>query len=115
MPSERPQPQKSGMHPPEQLYTPGVVIIAVVDKDADEEMDSRCTNAETAKWTIRPMQHAESEKALKTTPTTAIQTPPGTTNELATMALSQDNSSPTASTSNVPGINATKSIRALHH
>jgi len=44
--------------------------------------------------------------------TLAVQTPPGTTNVLATTAVSQDPSSPAASTSNVPGINATKSTKA---
>jgi hypothetical protein len=86
----------------------------VADAEVDEETDARSTNAHTAKWTIIPPKHAERERTLKTTQTPvvhtpAVQTPPGTTNVLATTAVSQDTSSPTASTSNVPGINATKS------
>ena len=86
----------------------------LADEVVDEEMDARSTNAHTAKWTIFPLKHAERETTLKTTQTPAIQTPPGTTNELATTAVSHDTSSPTASTSNVPGINATKSTKAQH-
>jgi hypothetical protein len=95
------------------------VAVAVADEVAgaelDEETDTRGTKANTAKWTIIPPKHAERESTLKTTQTPVVQTPPGTTNVLATTAVSQDTSSPTASTSNVPGINATKSTRALHH
>jgi hypothetical protein len=87
----------------------------VADAEVDEEMDDRSTNAHTAKWTIIPPKHAERESTLKTIQTPASQTPPGTTNVLATTVVSQDTSSPTASTSNVPRINATKSTRALHH
>jgi len=54
-----------------------------------------------------PPKHAARESTLK-----IIQTPPEMTNELATTAVSQDTSSPTASTSNVPEINATKSTKA---
>jgi hypothetical protein len=85
----------------------------VADAEVDEEMDTRSTNAHTAKWAIIPLKHAERENALKTT--MLIHTPPGMTNKLATTAVPQDTSNPTASTSNVPGINAPKSTRALHH
>jgi len=105
------------MHPPVQPYTPIAEIVAEADKvadaEVDKETDARSTNAHTAKWTIIPPKHVERENALKTT--TAIQTPPGTINERATTAVSQDTSNPTASTSNVPGINPTQSTRALHH
>jgi hypothetical protein len=126
------------MHPAERPYTPLAEIMVVADKvadaEVDEETDARSTNAHTAKWTIIPPKHAERESTLKTTHTPAVQTlavqtpavqtpavqtpadqtPPRTTNVLATTAVSQDTSSPTASTSNVPGINATKSTRAQH-
>jgi len=110
------------MRPPDRPYTPVTEIMgvakAVVDevagKEVDEETDARSTNAHTAKWTIIPPKHAERESTLKMTPTQAIQTPPGMTNKLATTAVSQDTSSPTASTSNVRGINATKSTKAQH-
>jgi len=92
--------------------------------EVDEEKDARRTNAHAAKWTIIPPKHAERESTLNTTQTPAVQTPalqtqalqtpPGTTNVLGTTAVSQDTSSPTAFTSNVPGINTTKSTRALH-
>jgi hypothetical protein len=112
------------MQTPERPYTPVAEIVAVADEVADtdavEETDARSTNAHTAKWTIIPPKHAESESTLKTTQTPvvqtpAVQTPPGTMNVLATTGVSQDTASPTASTSNVPRINATKSTRALHH
>jgi len=91
----------------------------VADAEVDEETDARSTNAHTAKWTIIPPKHAERESTLKTTQTPAVQTPavqtpPGTTNVLVTTVVSQNTSSPTASTSNVPGINATKSTKAQH-
>ena len=102
------------MHPPERLHTPVAEIVAVADELTDEgvdqETDVRSTDAYTASWTIIPPKHAERENALKTT--TAIQTPPGTTSEHAITAVSQDTSRPTASTSNVPGITATKSTKA---
>jgi hypothetical protein len=99
------------MYPPERLYTPVAEIVAV----ADEETNARSTNAHTAKWTIIPPKHAERESTLKMTQTPAVHTVPGMTNVLATTEVSQDTSSLTASTSNVPGINTTKSTRALHH
>jgi len=86
----------------------------VADEEEDEEMDARSTKAHTAKWTIIRPKHAERESTLKTTQTLATQTPPGTTNELATTAVSQDTSSPTASTLNVPGINAIQRTKARH-
>jgi hypothetical protein len=52
---------------------------------------------------------------LKTTETLVIETPPGMTNELPTAADFLDTSSPNASTSSVPRINITYSIRVLHH
>jgi hypothetical protein len=108
---------KSEMRPPEQPYTPvaEIVVVAVAvadevaDAEVDEETDARSTNAHTAKWTIIPPKHAEKESTLK-----AIQIPPGTTSGHATTAVSQDTSKPTASTSNVPGINATRSTKAQH-
>jgi hypothetical protein len=113
---EPPNPKKSEMHPPEQHYTPMAETVAVadqvVDTEVDEETYARSTKAQTVKWTIIPPKHAEKVNPLKTT--MAIQKPPGTMNELATTAVCQDNSNPTASTSNVPGINTTMSTRALH-
>jgi hypothetical protein len=91
-------------------------IVAVADEVTDEEAEeatyARSTNADTGKWTIIPLKHVESENALKLTP--AIQTRPGTTSKHAITAVSQDTSRPTASTSNVPGINTTKSTMAQH-
>ena len=86
----------------------------VAGEEVDEETDARSTNPHTAKWTIIPPKHVERESTLTTTQTRAILTPPGTTNELVTTAVSQDTSSPTASTSNVRGINATQSTKAQH-
>jgi hypothetical protein len=85
-----------------------VEIVAV----ADEETDVRSTNAHTAKWTIIPPKRARRESVLKMTQKPAIQTE--TTNVHATTAVSQDTSRRTASTSNVPGINATELIKAQH-
>ena len=79
---------------------------------ADEETDVRSTSEHTAKWTIIPPKRAERETALKTTQKPAIQTE--TTNVHATTVVSQDTSRQTASTSNVPGINATESVKAQH-
>jgi len=105
------------MHLLEWPYTPVAEIEAVADEVADEvpdaavdeETDARSTNAHTAKWTIIPPKNAEKESTLK-----AIQVPPGTTSGHATTAVSQDTSKPTASTSNVPGINATRSTKEQH-
>jgi len=113
------------MHPPERHYTaiaeilamPDVVADKVADKEAenvadaevDEETDARSTNAHTAKWAIIPPKHVEKESML-----IAIQIPPGTTSRHATTAVSHDTSKATASTSNVPGINATRSTKAQH-
>jgi hypothetical protein len=83
------------------------VADVVADAEVDEETDARSTNAHTAKWTIIPPKHAEKENTLK-----AIQIPPGTTSGYATTAVSQDISKPTASTSTIPGINATRSTKA---
>jgi hypothetical protein len=97
------------------------VGISWVDEVADvvvhEETDARSTNAHTAKLTIIPLKHVERESTLRTTQTPAVhtlavQTPPGTTNVLAPNAVSQVTLSQTASTSNVPGINAIKSTKA---
>jgi len=102
------------MNPPEQLYTPVAEIVAVADdvteEVADEETDARSTNAYTAKWTIIPPKHAERENALETT--TAIETPPESMSEHAIAVVSKDTSRLTASTSNVPRINATGSTKA---
>jgi hypothetical protein len=104
------------MPPPERPYTSVVenvdMVDEVADAEVDEEMDTRSTNAYTAKWTIIPPKHAERESTLKTTQPLVVQTPavqtcPGTTNVLATTAVSQNTSSRTAYTSHVPGINAT--------
>jgi len=113
---------KSEMRPPERAYTSvaEIVVVAVAvavadeveDEEADEEIEARSTNAHTAKWTIIPPKNAERENRLKTT--TAIQTPPATTGKYAITAVPQDASRPTASTSHVPGINATKSTKAQH-
>jgi hypothetical protein len=103
---------------PEGPYTPIAEIVAMADEVADEvvdeETDARCTNAHTAKWTIIPPKDAERESMLKTTQRLAIQTPLVMINELATPAVTQDTSSRTASTSNVPRINSTKSTKAQH-
>ena len=86
----------------------------VADQEEDDETDARSTHAHTSKWTIIPPKHAERESTLKTTQTPAIHTPPGPMKELATTVVSQDTSSLTASTSYVPGINATKSTKVQH-
>jgi hypothetical protein len=86
----------------------------VADEKVDEETDARRTNSHTAKWTTIPPKHAEEESALKTTQTTAIQTPPGMTSRDATTAVSQDISKSTSSTSNLHGINATRSTNEQH-
>jgi hypothetical protein len=90
------------MHPPERLYTLEEEIVAM----GDEETKVRSTNANAGKWLIIPLMRTESECALKTTQQTAIQN--DTTNEYATTAVVQATSRRTASTSNVPRINATK-------
>ena len=108
------------MHPPERLNTPAaeiadtVVADNVADEEVDEETDARSTNALTAKWTTISPKHAEGENVLKTTQTPEIQTPPRMMNEYTTSAVPWDTSRPTASTSNVPGINATQSIQVQH-
>ena len=111
------------MDPSERPYTPVAEIVAVANEVADEEedevTDASSINPHTAKWSIIPLKHAERESTMKTTQTPAVQTPAvqtplGTRNVVATTAVSQDTSSPTASTSNVPGINATKSTKAQH-
>jgi hypothetical protein len=81
----------------------------VADAEVDEETDARSTNAHTAKWTIIPPKHAEKKSTLK-----AIQIPPGMTSGHATTVVSQDTSKPIASTSNVPGINTTRSTKSQH-
>jgi hypothetical protein len=96
------------MHPLEQLYAPTADIVAMVD----EETDVRSTNAHTAKWTIMQPKRVERECALKTTQKPAIQTQ--SMNVHATPAVTQDTSKRTAFTSNVPGINATESIKSQH-
>jgi len=110
---------KLEMRPPERPYTAGaeIVVVAVAvavadevaDSEVDKETDARSTNAHTAKWTIIPPKHAEKENTVK-----AIQILAGTTSGHATTAVSQDTSKPTASTSNVPGINARRSTKAQH-
>jgi hypothetical protein len=110
---------KLEMSPPEQPCTAVAEMVAlavalavvdeVADAEVDEETDARSTNAHTAKWTIIPPKHAENESTLK-----AIQIPPGMMSRHATTAVSQDTSKPTGSTSNVPGINTTRSTKAHH-
>jgi len=106
------------MRPLERPYTPvaEIVVVAdvVADEEVDEETDARGTNAHTTRWTIIPPNHVERESTRKTTQSLEIQTPPGTMNELTIPAVSQDISSPTASTSNIPGINATRLTEAEH-
>jgi hypothetical protein len=105
------------MHPPERTYNPVAEIVALEDEVVDglpdsvvdDETDARSTNAHTAKWTIIPPKHVEKESTLK-----VIQIPPGTTSEHATTVVSRDTSKPTASTSNVTGINAIRSTHAQH-
>jgi hypothetical protein len=94
------------MHLPERGYSPVAEILTVAVAVADEEMDFRSTNAQTAKSTIIPPKCAERKSMLKTTQQPAIQTQ--TTNEHATTAVCQDTVRETASTSNEPGINATE-------
>jgi hypothetical protein len=81
----------------------------VADVEVDEETNARSTNAHTAKWTIIPPKQAEKGISLK-----AIPIPPQTTSRHATTAVSQDTSKPTASTSHLPGINATRSTKPQH-
>jgi len=106
---------KSEMRPLERPYTPVAEIVAVpvadevAEAEVDEATEARSTNAHTAKWTIIPPKHAENESTRN-----AIQIPPGMMSGHATTAVSQDTSMPTASTSNVPGINATRSTNAQH-
>jgi hypothetical protein len=104
---------KSEEYPPEQPYTPVAEIVAMADEvadlEVDEEMDARNSNSHAAKWTIIPPMSAEREITMN-----MIQTPPGTPNEVATSAVSQDTSSLTASTSRVPQINAAMSTKAQH-
>jgi hypothetical protein len=83
------------------------VVDEVTDAEVDEETDARNPDAHTANWTIIPPKHAEKDSTLK-----AIQIPSGTTSGHATTAVSQDTSNPTASTSNVPGMNVTRSTTA---
>jgi len=103
------------MHPPERPHTHIADIVAmamadqVADAEVDEETDARSTNANTAKCTIIPPKHVGKESMLK-----EIQIPPGTMSVHATTAVLQDTSKPSASTSNVPRINATRSTKAQH-
>jgi hypothetical protein len=76
----------------------------------DEEMDAKSSNAHTEKWTIIPPKCAERDSAVKTKHNPAIKTE--TTNNHATSTVSLDTSRLIASTSTVPGIHATKSIKA---
>jgi len=72
------------------------------------------------KWTpeaqIHILQNGQSyhQSTLKRTQTLAKQTPPGTTNRLATTEVSQDRSSWTTSTSNVAGIDVAMSTKEQH-
>jgi len=103
------------MHSPEQRYTlvAEIVAVAVEDKvaddEVDEETDARSANAHPAKWTITPPKHAERDSTL-----TPIQTPPAMMSGHATTTGSQNTSRPTASTLNMPRINAAKSTKAQH-
>lgn len=98
------------MHPAKWLCTDVAEIVAVamadkvVDKEADEELDTRCANANMAKWTIIPPKLAERGCSRKITQTMAIQTPPGMMSKHASTAVTLDTSWPTASTLNMPGI-----------
>jgi len=128
IPSEPPYPNQSEMHPPEWPYTSVTEIVAVADEvadpDLDEATDARSTIAYTVNWTIIPPKNVQRESTLNTTQTPAVQTPavqtsavqttPGMRNVFVTTAVSQDTSSPTASPSNMPVINTTKSTMAQH-
>jgi hypothetical protein len=109
---------KSVMSSPEQPYTPMMEIVAVADKvtdkKEDENMDSRSTNANTANWTMIPPKHEGREATINTTNRPEIQTPSGMMTKLATTTVSQDSSSPNASTSTMHEINTTKSTKAQH-
>jgi hypothetical protein len=87
-----------------------IVAVALADTEVDNETDPRSTNVHTAKSTIISPKHGETACS-----SLAIQIPSATMRAHGSTAVSQDTSNPTASTSNVPGINATKSKRALHH
>jgi hypothetical protein len=101
------------MYPPERSYTSVLENIAVAmadkvaDVDVDEETDARSSNLHTTKWRIILPKHGEKGRTLK-----LIQIPPGTTCGHATTAVSQYTSKPTKSTSNMPGINPTRSTMA---
>lgn len=60
-------------------------------------------------------KHAERKSLVKTTPTMAIQTSPGTTNNVATTVVFYHTISSMASCSNVPVINSTMSFETLLH
>jgi len=98
------------MHLLELLSSTVAEIVAVADED--EETVVRSKSVCTATWTIIPPKCAEGKSALRTT--MAIQSPPEITNQLSTTAVSRDTSSPTVSTLNMPGINATNLIKAQH-
>jgi hypothetical protein len=87
------------------------MVDEVADKEMDKATDARTTNAHTCKWTIIPLKHMEKGSTLTMTQSLVKQTPPGMTNVLLTTEVSQDTSSPTAFTSNVPGIKTTHSTK----
>jgi hypothetical protein len=64
----------------------------VADEEVDDETEARGTNTHAEKWTIIPPKHAKRESTVKTTQTPAIQSPPETSNELATTPITQDTS-----------------------
>jgi hypothetical protein len=81
----------------------------VAEAEVDEDPDARSTNAHSAKMDNHISEASEKESRLQ-----AILIPQGTTCGHATTADSQDTLKLTASTSNVPGINATRSTKAPH-
>jgi hypothetical protein len=93
------------MHSLERPYTPVADVVAVADKvanaEVDEETDASSKYPHIAKWTIIQSNHTERQLKLK-----IIHTPAGTSNEYATTAVFHKTSTPAASTSNMPVINA---------
>jgi hypothetical protein len=84
-----------------------------VENEEDNEMDTQSANAYTVKWPIIPPNCEQSVSRLNTKHSLGVETPPGKSKELEPTAVSHNTSSPSESTSNMPGIKATKSMMAL--
>lgn len=85
----------------------------VAENVEDNEIDTSSAIAHTVKWTIMLLNFAESVSRLNMKHSLAIETPPGKLKELDPRSVTQKASSRSESTSNLPAINATKSIMAL--